>query len=250
MSRGATRKINRKVNSRNRADSLLRHVRPVLLGMGLLAGVLLLLAGGWRLAKVPVERVVFSGDLQRVPRAELELLVNDNLDGGFLGVDIDEIRRPLETLPWVFRVVVKRRWPSDLEIVVTEQIPIARWGEESYLNRQGEVFKPSVYEEMPELPSLEGPMGSQLELMQRYQFMHEQMQVLELEIVALSMDARGGLVATLHTGGKLVFGRGQLEQKLARFLGVYHADLVGRESQIRSVDLRYRHGLAVAWRTG
>ncbi len=250
MSRGATRKPGRNGTGGNRVEGLLRQLRPALVAVGLLASFSLLLVGIWRLAQVPVERVVFSGDLQRVPRAELQLLVNDNLDGGFLSVDIEEIRGSLEALPWVFKVVVKRRWPSDLEIVVTEQIPIARWGEKSYLNRQGEVFTPAVYEPLPELPRLDGPIGSQLELMQRYQFMRERIQLLGLEIVALSMNGRGGLEATLHTGSTLVFGRGQLEQKLARFMGVYYADLVGKENQIRSVDLRYRHGLAVAWRTG
>ena len=246
MSRGATRKGGvRKVSS-----NVGRYFRFVVAGCSLLASLSLLGFGGWSLAQLPVERVVFSGDLQRVSRDQLELLVNANLNGGFLGVDIDEIRAPLESLPWVFKVVVKRRWPSHLEIIVTEQLAIARWGTDSYLNHQGEVFRPVLYESMPELPQLAGPPGRQLELMQNYQYMREQISPLDLEITALSMDTRGGLVATLHTGSELVFGRGRLEQKLARFLGVYYADLSAKADQIRSVDLRYRHGLAVAWRTG
>ncbi len=250
MSRGATRKHARGPEPSSRLSRLVRPLRMIIAGIGLLAAFGLVLVGGWKLAQLPVERVVFSGDLGRVPQARLEAMVSDKLDSGFLSIDIEEIRAPLQALPWVFKVVVKRRWPSHLEIVVTEQVPIARWGDVAYLNQQGEVFAPIQYEAMPELPLLEGPQGSQLQLMQRYQYIREQLQPLDLEVVALQMDQRGGLVARLHTGSELVFGRGQLERKLARFMGVYYADLADKSERLRSVDLRYGHGLAVAMGTG
>ena len=231
-----------------------KRLRLVLGGcLALLSVMALTLLGGYvysRLAQIPVERVVFSGEMQHIPRQHLETLVNENLDGGFLTVDIERLRAPLERHPWVFKAVVKRRWPGALEINITEQTPIALWGEDSYLNHQGEVFTPPVYEVLPELPSLRGPDGSQLQLMQHYLFIREQIQELDLQVAALNMDVLGGLVAHLHNGSELVFGRGRLQEKMARFMGVYLADLEGRKNQIRSVDLRYRHGLAVSWRTG
>ncbi len=245
MSRGATPKAGREPAYRG----LGRCLRTMGIAVGGLASVGLAGFGGWQLWQIPVERVLFSGAVERVAKAQLQSLVNANLNAGFLSVDIERIRDPLEAQPWVFKAVVKRRWPSHLEIEVTEQIAIARWGEDAYLNHEGNVFRPDAYVPMPELPQLQGPEGSQLELMRHYQFMREQIQALGLELVSLKMDERGGLLARLRTGGELVFGRGQFEEKLVRFMGVYYADLAGREQDIRAVDLRYRHGLAVSWRT-
>jgi cell division protein FtsQ len=247
MGAGATRK-----NSGRPA--LLSHVARtvrVLLGLlGVVAVVALVGFGVRELTSLPIERVVVTGDLQRVSRSQLQEMVSESLQGGFLGADLQFIREPLEQLPWVYRVVVKRRWPNSIEINVTEQLPIARWGEEGYVNHLGEVFRPGVVEAMAELPLLEGPPSSQLLLMQRYMYMQEQLAPIKLQLVALTMSSRGGLRARLSNGGELVLGRGDLEGKLERFIGVYHADLESRALQMRSVDLRYPHGLAVAWNGG
>ena len=104
-------------------------------------------------------------------------------------------------------------------------------------------------ESIPGLPLLAGPAASQLLIMQQYIHMQKQLQQLKLQVAELTMNERGGLRARLTNGSELVFGRGDLEEKLQRFLGVYHADLAGRAAQVRSVDLRYSHGVAVAWNT-
>ena len=202
------------------------------------------------LSRLPIERVAVSGDLRHVSRAQLQALVNESLEGGFLSADLDYVRQPLEQLPWIFRVVVKRRWPNSLEIHVTEQLPIARWGDDGYVNHEGKIFRPRVIENTTELPLLVGPPSSQLQLMQYYMFMQEQLAAVKLQLSELSMNERGGLRARLSNGSELVLGRGDTEEKLQRFLGVYHAELAARGKQVRRVDLRYKHGLAVAWNTG
>ncbi|MCZ6830388.1 MAG: cell division protein FtsQ/DivIB [Gammaproteobacteria bacterium] len=221
--------------------------------LGVLAGVAViaaLLLAARELSQLPIERIVVSGDLQRVSRSQLRSMVTESLQGGFLWADLQNVRAPLEQLPWVFRVVVKRRWPNSLEIEVTEQLPIARWGQDGFVNHEGEVFRPQVTETLDELPLLSGPAASQLLLMQHYMRMQEQLARVELQLLELSMNDRGGLRARLSNGTELVLGRGDMEEKIQRFLGVYHADLVSRATRVRSVDLRYEYGLAVAWTTG
>jgi cell division protein FtsQ len=224
-----------------------RALLGVLGGLVVIAAFLLALR---ELSQLPIERIVVSGELQRVSRSQLQAMVNASLQGGFLWADLQYVKEPLEQLPWVFRVVVKRRWPSSLEIQVTEQLPIARWGEDGFVNHEGEVFRPQVMEAMAELPLLAGPSGSQLLLMQYYKYMREQLAAVNLHLVELSMSERGGLRARLSNGSKLVLGRGEMEEKIRRFVGVYRADLAARENQVRSVDLRYKTGLAVAWVAG
>jgi cell division protein FtsQ len=243
MAYGATRKT---VKRRSRQG--LKRVGRMLLGTGVALGMLALVGGAaWRLLELPVERVMVTGELRHVSREHLISRVNDSLQGGFLWVDLQAIRQSLEQLPWVYRVVVKRRWPNSLEIQVFEQLPIARWGDDAYLNHTGKMFRPAQLSSQQELPWLAGPAGSEPQLMQYYKLVQDRLQTAGLRVNALAMDARGGLRAQLDGGGELVFGRGEVAEKLQRFLHIYQSRLARLEGRIRKVDLRYSHGAAVVW---
>ena len=76
-----------------------------------------------------MERVAITGDLAHVSRDALTERISGSLSGGFLWLDLAAIREPLEALPWVHRVVVRRQWPDSIEVRVIEQRAIAHWGE-------------------------------------------------------------------------------------------------------------------------
>jgi cell division protein FtsQ len=244
MTQGATRKS----APASRQESRVVVIGQRLLVLGCLSALLALVVfAGWQLSRLPIEKVAVTGDLARVSRERMESMVNEALQGGFIGADLQLIREPLEELPWVYRVTVKRRWPSTLEIRVKEQLPIARWGERGFLNHEGEVFVPDNAADVGELPRLEGPDGSQRLLMNHYKTIAQGLTPAHLQILSLSMDARGSVSVNLVSGGELIFGRTELDRKLERFLAIYRAELAGRSNQLARVDLRYEHGLSVAW---
>jgi cell division protein FtsQ len=228
--------------------ALLRRWSLRLLGALGMLGVAAVMAGAaWQLSQLPVERIVVTGELQHVSRAQLQAMVSESLDGGFLGADLHDIRGPLEALPWVRRVAVKRRWPVTLEIQVWEQFPIARWGESGFVNHQGVVFRPARIPELDELPMLAGPQGSERELMSYYKQIQERLQPLDLQVDEITMSSRGGVRVRLGDSFELIFGRGEFDAKLARFTRVFKAELGPEADRILSVDLRYSNGVAVAW---
>lgn len=249
MAHGATRK-GRQHNAKA-GDSTLRrlgHLVRLLTGLSLVLGVMTAMTyGTWQALQVPVERVVVTGDLRHVSRQRLTESVNDSLSGGFLGVDLQKIRAAVEGLPWIYRVNIKRQWPNSLEIQVVEQLPIARWGEDAYLNHTGELFEPGTRAADQELARLAGPAGSQGLLMQHYKLIQDGLQPLGLQVEHLTMDSRGGLRAQLNGGSELVFGRGDVTAKVQRFAVVFRSQLAHRAGQLRTIDLRYSHGVAVAW---
>ena len=118
----------------------------------------------------------------------------------------------------------------------------------SLLNHAGDVFAPATLDRLPLLPRLAGPEGSHSLMMQHYLQVQQSLQGLGLQVEALEMDARGAIVATLADGSELLFGRDALAEKLDRFKVLYERRLAGRDETLASVDLRYSHGAAVAWR--
>jgi cell division protein FtsQ len=199
------------------------------------------------LRALPVEQIRVSGELEHTQAEAIQELVQPALVGGFLNADLARIRRQLEQLPWVYKVTVRRRWPSALEIQVVEQLPIARWGEQGFLNHSGEVFSSARVQDQQSLPLLRGPEGTAGELMASYLRLIALLEPLGLAVDALEMDERGQLEAGLVGGMRLVMGNHDFRERLQRFVAVYPVHLAARGGEIERVDLRYESGLAVAF---
>jgi cell division protein FtsQ len=206
---------------------------------------------GERLDAIPVDRVVFAGDVERASREALVERVSGQLSVGYLGLDLTAIQSELEKEPWVYHATVERRWPRELKITIVEETPIAVWGDGGLLNHRAEVFVPRSENrstDIDALPVLDGPAGSELEMMRQYRLMSQLLGDENLGLKYLKMSARGSLTITLNDGVELVLGRDEVLEKLRRFLVVYHRELASQFARVKRVDTRYINGLAVSWR--
>lgn len=209
------------------------------------------LAGGARawtaLESIPVRRISVTGELAHTQAEAVQAMVQSSLNGGFLDADLHRMRRELEGLPWIHEVTVRRRWPAALEIHVVEQLAIARWGEDGFLNHEGGIFQSRNSREGDSLPLLEGPRGSAAVLMGKYLRLVEILAPLDLRVAQLAMDERGQLEAVLGGGMRVVIGSEDFFGRMQRFVAIYRGELAARASEIERVDLRYTTGLAVAF---
>ena len=143
MSRAATRNKRKATGRSQRQSSLLSLLRTALLTLcwtafagSLCWGTVML----YSYLDKPVQRVAVQGDFKYASRQQISKLVQAELDGGFLSVDLQRIRQQLERDPWIDSAVVSRRWPSQLVIAVTEETPIARWNRHGFLNSRGQAL--------------------------------------------------------------------------------------------------------------
>ena len=67
-------------------------------------------------------------------------------------------------------------------------------------------------------------------------------------LVALQVDSRGALTAELINGLQIKLGRGDIEHRIERLVGIYREQILPRREQIERLDLRYSNGFAVAWK--
>ncbi|MGB1905745.1 MAG: cell division protein FtsQ/DivIB [Spongiibacter sp.] len=204
---------------------------------------------GQQLEAIPVERVVFAGDLQRVSRDVLVERVTGHLAVGYIGLDLAEIQSELEQEPWVYRAIVERVWPRELKITIVEETPIAVWGRGGLLNHRGRIFLPESggTAQDDSLPLLDGPEGGAIEIMRQYRLMSQLLGDEKLELKRLQMSERGSWTATIDNDVELVLGRVEPLEKLRRFLWVYRQHLAAEFDRVKRVDTRYINGLAVAW---
>ena len=197
---------------------------------------------------LPVRQVRIEGDFVHMDRRELEAVAAPLVSGGFFTIDLRRVEAAVEALPWVYDVALRRHWPDTLELRVTEQVAIARWGEAALLNQYGELFAPAPASFPQGLPVLHGPEGKERELIDRFIAVSDLLGTAGLKPRALIEDERRAWHLILDRDVKITMGRDDTLARLKRFLAVYPQALGQKVDALARIDLRYTNGFAVAWR--
>lgn len=201
-----------------------------------------------RVVAQPVTRVVVNGDFIYADKQSIVRQIEPMLGVGFVKLDLKEIKQQLEKEPWIYDVTIQRSWPDELVIAVQEQRVIARWGVDALINHRGELFAPKEAVAINELiPMLDGPVGSAEQVMAHFRELNEVLKQNNISLVKLALNDRGGWVAYLDGGIKMVIGDGEVMEKVGRFLVAYQRDLISPFAAVRSIDMRYSNGFAVSW---
>jgi len=196
----------------------------------------------------PLTRVTISGDFKNLHHSDLRALVNQAISGGFLTVDLKNLKAALQQHPWVSDVSVRRQWPSQLHIDVAEEVPIARWRDDSFLNRLGQPLNIADNSKLQNLPLLTAQFGDSTQIMEQYQRLSKLLSPIGLKLSELELDSLGAWQAETARGIRLNIGREQVGEKIRRLVMVWQSGLSTQSNSIKTIDLRYPNGLAVAWR--
>ncbi|ANO52181.1 cell division protein FtsQ/DivIB [Woeseia oceani] len=195
----------------------------------------------------PITAITIDGPFQRVSALQIEEAISAELRRGFLSADLDDIQAQLTAMPWIDRANVVRRWPGQLEISVSEQVPAACWGERGLLNIRGELFVKDARHIPAELPRLSGPEGRSDEVAKRYLKIREQLIPRGLDVRRLHLDPRGAWDMTLQNGIEIRLGRRDVDTRTQLFLDVVADVITRRAKEIDFVDLRYSNGFTIGW---
>jgi cell division protein FtsQ len=196
---------------------------------------------------MPVRTVALGGDLRHVDAERVRASLEGRVTGNFFGVELAEVRRALERLPWVRRVEVRREWPDRLVVQVEEHVALARWSGRRLVNTHGEVFEAEGHD--APLPQLAGPPGTEREVARRFLAFRSLLAPLGTEPERVQRSARGAWQIRLANGLVLELGRDQarqsLEERLARFVAAYPRTAAELDRPPEHVDLRYPNGFAI-----
>jgi cell division protein FtsQ len=193
----------------------------------------------------PITKVIIENQWQQIEEADVREILSDYMGVGFFDFNVQGVKGALESHSWVAKVTVKKLWPDSLSLNVNEEIAIARWGENSLLNQQGNTFSPDNSEALRSLPKLIGPEGSQFIVMEQYQILSQILFPAGLRLTQLSLTARGSWDLILNESIQVFAGRLNINERLERFVNFYSAQAIAVVKQIERVDLRYSNGIAV-----
>jgi cell division protein FtsQ len=217
----------------------------------LVALALTLFATDWLLkpATYPVKSVSFSGPFAHVSQAEIEKAALPRLTGSFLTLDLDAARQQVESIPWVERAWVSRRWPNAVHIRFTEQEFVARWNDGAWLSETGIAVSLPNRDGPAEVVQLMGPEGTETQTLAIYRELSQQLRAIGLEVKQVELTRRRMWTVLLSNDIELVIGRDRLSERITRFIEIYPL-LINERRRMRRIDLRYANGLAVIWADG
>jgi cell division protein FtsQ len=242
----------RKSRRRKAPQPAPRRWRPALAaaaGVALLLGAAL--AGYGYLSqpgRLPLRVVEVNGEFQQLETAQIQQVVMGAIDGGFFGCDMQKLRTAVLAMPWVEDVSIRRVWPDRLRMTVSEQVPLARWGEDALINVSGVVFRPEALDASSGLVKLHGPAGSERRVVEFFQVALPAARARGLQISEVELDQRRHWWLRFENGVTVSLGRENVDYRLAQFFRVYPSLAAGDARQPERIDMRYAHGFAVRWR--
>jgi cell division protein FtsQ len=213
-----------------------------LFGLSAVLALYLLWSLATRLPVFELSEVRVSNVLTRVTRDEIADVVQRELRGNFLTVDLAAAAAAFQKLTWVRRADVRRQWPARLEVVLEEHVALARWNANALVNTHGEVF---AGRQGGDLPLFAGPEGTAREITIQYRYFTSSLAAIGAVPVQVRVSPRRAWQVKLDNGMTLELGREQVEARLTRFVGAYDRTIARLGRRIEHADLRYANGFAV-----
>lgn len=227
-----------------------RRRHPLLFVTGILA-FLMFAYGGYLTQQLrdpsafPIRKIAVEGEFQHLTAEHVQHLVSKAVEGGFFGVDVAAVRARILDEPWIFDAAVRRVWPDTVRVSIREQNAVARWGEYGLLNQFADIFVPDSSTIPSGLVVLDGPIGTEGELLAQKFEIEDRLSEIGLRIARISLSDRRAWVVDIDGGATLVIGRHEIEKRLGRFSRAFEVVLRDNWERVARVDLRYTNGFAV-----
>ena len=199
---------------------------------------------------VPLTSLVLTGQREHVSVDDVRSILIEQEDRlNFFTLEIAQIQKQLEDMPWVYSASIRKRWPDTLKIHIVEQPIVATWNDRALLNRFGEIIEASPETKNNKYVALYGDDYFSNEVLTIYIKINQLLKVNNFKIASLRSDKRHSRDILLRNGIELRLGQEQTLDRIQRFLSVY--PLLEKKydvSTIRYIDLRYDTGFAIGWK--
>jgi cell division protein FtsQ len=195
-------------------------------------------------------------------KSELLQMARLNYEQSLLAINLDELKRRLEKHPWVRSVELEKSFPHSLVIRVEKEEPwaLALRGKLFYMDRWGKLFKEVEPDERIDFPVVTGLSAEEKE---RRQQLQEAVQVLRLfesqgppwslsNLSEVHMKEDGSVCLYLSfIPGVVKLTVTDLNTKFDELKKVVeHLTSTGRIHMVRTINLDYHDGAAVAFEKG
>ena len=215
-------------------------VIPAVAATGVIA---LLAAGGWygyeTVANRPVRDVLFTGDLEPLPKDVLDEFARE-LKKRTAGTSLASVRDNAKRIPWVRDASVRRRYPGTIEVRFEAYRALAHWNDDRLVSPDGEIF---AAESPVTLPRFHGADGAAPAIVRTYPDLVRWLAPAGV-VAEVTLTPRATWEVTLASGLHVALGRDDVQARAERFAAAW-PQLAARGIETKYADLRYPNGFAL-----
>lgn len=213
--------------------------------------VLLVACGDWLVQRpmFALHEIYVEGDTRYLSAPMVRANLPGRLKGNFFSVNLDAARQAFEQLPWVKHASVRRVWPNALAVTLQEYKPLGTWGSDQMVSADGDLFTANQGELDEKLPALDGPDGTQQEVVARYHDFQKWFAPIGLAPQEVMLSSRYAWSVKLSNGMEVEFGRerndGTLAVRAQRLVAAWTTITRRWGRNIEYADMRYPNGFAI-----
>lgn len=198
----------------------------------------------------PIHQVKITTLGSYVDVDEIKKTIRSSISGSFFSLNTKQIKNNLLYDPWIKSVSIRRVWPDKLDVSITEQQPLARWGQDGVVSVEGDIFYPAEKSIPQQLPLITAPLSAKDNVLPLYQQFNQLLTPLKLNIIQLTVTQRLAWTMMLSNGIAVNLCRNNTADRFTDFVKLY-PQLIGNKAQnVVSINLCYPNGLAIQWKDG
>ncbi len=171
--------------------------------------------------------------------------------GNFFTTDLQELRDLALSQPWVDQVSISRDWQRGIVVSALPKQAVANFGTERLIDAKGSVFVPVESTDLmrTQFATLQGDQSQSRVIMQQMQQINEWFSPLNMKVEDIILTPRMTWLVRFDNGIRVIVDNENTAQKLLSLSQLLNNQLATKLDEIQSVDLRYKNGFTVAWRS-
>ena len=197
-----------------------------------------------------IDQLKIKGQFRYLKPEDVEAAIGDDALANFFSIELVELKRRIESLPWVQHADVRRKWPNTLQVNVHEHVPVMRWKDDKWVTSSGLVIDlPGDVGVANAIVLSANESDAAYVLKQAFiwkkRMLEKQLTLREVRLSASRAWALTLYCETTNAQFELLLGHEKVEQRLVRFEAFFEQLIRESNQQLKRVDARYPDGLAV-----
>ncbi|MGI9212013.1 MAG: cell division protein FtsQ/DivIB [Methylococcaceae bacterium] len=197
---------------------------------------------------LPIRYIRVEGAMNHINPSEIAQHLQHLVGMPSYRLDLSSVERAVRQSAWVDQANVARLWPDTIRIRISEQKPMAIWGDEGFVNNRGELFYPGSIQTHTHLPRLYGPSGSEKQLLAMLHALNKAWKSRGIKISRLTLSERQAWSLVFDSGLNVIYGKKDPSLATIKLERVLPALGEQRFAELASVDVRYANGMALVWK--